>query len=227
VNATSSTPRNGELTEQLPGLFSAPSVPLPFVGGQQLRSYVIQAEQGPVVIYNTPGIDAASDAIQALGRPARQLVNHWHEEMYGTPQLGAPTFVHERDRRRTEKALRIDGTFDRREKLGDDLEVIPSLAHTAGASMFLWDNGEHRFLFPGDSFWNDNGTWRAVILGESNRQAFIETLELMRDLDFDILVPWAARDDASAYELVTPQERTTQVNNLLARIRNGSTGVSA
>lgn len=216
-----------ELTAQLPGLFSTPSVAMPFVDGQQLRTYVIGAEQGPVVIYNSPGIDAASDAIQALGRPALQLVNHWHEQMYGTPKLGAPTYVHVRDRRQTEKSLRIDGTFDRRKKLGDDLEVIPSLAHTAGASMFLWDNGEHRFLFPGDSFWNDNGTWRAVILGESNRQAFIETLELMRDLDFDVLVPWNAVDNASPFELVTPKERISQVDNLLERIRAGATGAFA
>lgn len=223
----SSAPRNDELTEQLPGLFSTPSVAMPFVDGQQLRSYVIEAEQGPVVIYNSPGIDAASGAIMALGRPVRLLVNHWHEAMYGTPKLGAPTYVHERDRRQAEKSMRIDGTFDRREKLGEDLEVIPSLAHTAGASMFLWDSGEHRFLFPGDSFWNDNGTWRAVILGESNRQAFIETLELMRDLDFDVLVPWNALDNASPYESVTPEERTSQVDNLLGRIRDGATGAFA
>jgi glyoxylase-like metal-dependent hydrolase (beta-lactamase superfamily II) len=227
MKKTSLTSHNGDLTEQLPGLFSTPSVPLPFLEGQQLRSYVIQADQGPVVIYNTPGIDAASDAIRSMGQPARQLVNHWHEEMYGTPELNAPTIVHERDRRHAQRGLRIDDTFDGRIKLGDDLEVIPSLAHTAGASMFLWDNGEHRFLFPGDSFWNDNGTWRAVILGESSRKAFIETLELMRDLDFDVMVPWAALDDASAYELVTPAERTSQVNNLLERVRRGASGAFA
>jgi glyoxylase-like metal-dependent hydrolase (beta-lactamase superfamily II) len=223
----SASPADGGLTEQVPGLYSTPPVPLPYLDGQQLRSYVISAEQGPVIIYNTPGIDSASDAIQDLGQPARQLVNHWHEEMYGTPNLAAPTFVHARDRRQTEKSMRIDGTFNRRDRLGDDLEVIPSLAHTAGASMFLWDNGAHRFLFAGDSFWNDSGTWRAVILGESNRQAFIETLELMRDLDFDVLVPWQARDNAPAFEVVTPEERAAQVNTMLGRIRNGSTGAFA
>jgi hypothetical protein len=36
--------------------------------------------------------------------------------------------------------------------------------------MFLWDNGEHHLLFPGDSIWVQGGEWKAVLLAESDRE---------------------------------------------------------
>lgn len=203
---------------------TAPPVPLPFMDDVELRAFVLDADQGPVIIYNNPGIDAAADQIHALGAPKRLLINHWHEGMHGNPALDVPTFVHERDRKPTERSMRIDGTFATRERLGDDLEIIPSLAHTPGAAFYLWDSGEHRYLFPGDSIWVENGIWRAVILGESNRAAFLETLALMRDLDFDVLVPWPAQTGQPAINILTADEKQRQIDALHARIAKGASG---
>lgn len=203
---------------------TTPPVPLPFMDDVDLRAFVVEADQGPVIIYNNPGIDAASEQIHALGAPQRLLINHWHEGMHGNPELDVPTFVHERDRKPTERSMRIDGTFATRERLGDDLEIIPSLAHTPGAAFYLWDSGEHRYLFPGDSIWVENGIWRAVILGESNRAAFLETLALMRDLDFDVLVPWPAQTGQPALNIVTPDEKQRQLDALRSRITSGASG---
>ena len=44
------------------------------------------------------------------------------------------------------RTVPIDGQFEQREMLADDLEVIPTPGHTPGTTMFLWYNGEHRFL---------------------------------------------------------------------------------
>ncbi|MBD3751116.1 MAG: hypothetical protein IE935_01415 [Micrococcales bacterium] len=115
-----------------------PAAPLPFMDGVSLRAFVLDADQGPVIVYNNPGIDAASEQIHALGTPQRLLINHWHEGMHGSPALEVPTFVHERDRKPTERSMRVDGAFAARERLADDLEIIPSLAHTAGAAFYLW-----------------------------------------------------------------------------------------
>ena len=71
-------------------------------------------------------------------------------------------------------------------------EVIPTPGHTAGATAYLWDTGEHRALFTGDSVYLRDGEWVAAVLGSSDRERYIEGLELMRGLDFDVLVPWAA-----------------------------------
>ena len=199
-------------------------VPLPFMEGVELRAFVLDAEQGPVIVYNNPGIDAAADRIRDLGTPQRLLINHWHEGMHGGPRLDVPTFVHERDRTQTERSLRVDGVFGGRERLGDDLEVIPSLAHTAGTAFYLWDSGEHRYLFPGDSIWVEDGVWRAVVLGESDRAAFLETLALLRDLDFDALVPWPSQAGRPAVEHLTPELKARQIDALVARLKAGAPG---
>ncbi|WHP16631.1 hypothetical protein [Cellulomonas sp. ES6] len=203
---------------------TAPPTPLPFMAGVDLRAFVLDAADGPVIVYNNPGIDVAAEQILSLGTPRRLLVNHWHEGMHGSPALDVPTFVHERDRAHTERSMRVDGVFGGRQRLGDDLEVVPSLGHTAGTAFYLWDDGEHRYLFPGDSLWVEDGVWRAVILGESDRSAFLETLALMRDLDFDVLVPWPAQRGRPVLEPVTPERAREQIDGLVARITAGTPG---
>lgn len=192
-----------------------------------LRSFVLDTEQGRVVIYNTPGIDAAREEITSRGTPGRLLINHWHEGMSGTPTLRIPAFVHARDRARLESAMPVAGTFDRLDHLGDDLDVIPSLARTPGATFYRWDNGDHKILFVGDSIWVEHGVWKAVLLAESSRKRFLETLEHMRDLDFDVLAPWPAQRGRPAIEIVTPEQKRTQIDGLLARLRSGASGPRA
>lgn len=62
-----------------------------------LRSYVLVRPQGNLVVYNSPGVSEAAGAIRALGAPARLLVNHGHEPMYGRPDLDVPIWVHRED----------------------------------------------------------------------------------------------------------------------------------
>lgn len=159
--------------------------------------------------------------------PTRLLLNHYHEAMYGNPDLDVPAWIHERDRVRAEKSMRIAGVFTGRERIGADLEVIPSHSHTDGTTFFLWEGGGHRFLFPGDALWVEDGTWKAVILGESSRQSSLDTLALMRELDFDVLVPWHATRGALPYDVVTPERKREQVDNLISRIEAGASGVRA
>jgi hypothetical protein len=86
------------LQSSIRGLHATPTAPLPFLDGVVVRSFVLEREHGNVVIYNSPGITAATRDIVELGRPGRLLVNHWHEAMYGAPDLNVPIFVHENDR---------------------------------------------------------------------------------------------------------------------------------
>lgn len=220
-------PTMAHLEEPFPGLHATGTTPLPFMAGIDLRSYVLETEQGPVIIYNTPQIDVAAEEIRALGTPSRLLLNHHHEAMYGNPGLNVPAWIHERDRVRAGASMEIAGVFTGREKITRDLEVIPSRSHTDGTAFFLWEGGGHRFLFPGDALWVEDGTWKAVILGESSPQGFLDTLTLMRGLDFDVLVPWHAPRGALPYDVVTPTQKQTQIDNLITRIEAGASGVRA
>lgn len=225
ANASPPPPASPGLTPLFAGLYATGPAPLPFLQGVDVRSYVLAAQQGVVIVYNSPGIDAAAARIRQLGPPTRLLVNHYHEGMYGQPNLDVPVYVHKRDRAGLARSMQVAGVFTGRETIGEDLEVVPSLSHTAGTTFFLWDNGEHRFLFPGDAIWVEDGVWKAVILPESNRQAFLDTLALMRDLNFDVLMPWHAYRDGRPYDLVTPQQKRAQIDTLAARIAAGGSGV--
>lgn len=219
---TTGSPGSASLVTVVDGLRSTPTAPLPFMSGVVVRSYVLGCSEGPVIVYNSPGIDQAAREIQALGQPSRLLVNHWHEAMYGAPELDVPVFVHQRDRAQTEPSLPVRGTFTQRGMIGTDLEVIPTPGHTAGATMFLWDNGAHRFLFTGDSIWTQQGEWKVVVLGESNRAAYLETLTMVRDLSFDILVPWVAEEGEPFVEVVGRQQARQRISAIIERVRAGA-----
>jgi glyoxylase-like metal-dependent hydrolase (beta-lactamase superfamily II) len=82
----------------------------------------------------------------------------------------------------------VRDTFSQRHMLDEDFEVIPTPGHTPGATAYLWDSGEHYLLLTGDTIYLREGEWVAAVLPSSDRQRYIESLELIRDLDFDVLV---------------------------------------
>lgn len=214
-------PQEHSLTDVLPGVHATGTDPLPFMDGVVVRSYVLERAEGPTLVYNSPGIARAAEEIQALGAPDRLLVNHWHEEMYGKPGLDVPVWVSAEDRSRTEGRLPVDQTFQGRQMLGEDLELIPTPGHTSGVTTFLWDSGEHRVLFTGDSLWFHRGHWEAVVLGESSPSDYADSLELMAGLDFDVVLPWVAFEDAPVVEPVEAEEAKSRIRQAAARVRAG------
>jgi len=210
------------LQSSIRGLFATPAAPLPFLNGVVVRSFVLERESGNTIIYHSPGITAAAREIMELGQPDRLLVNHWHEAMYEAPALDVPIFVHERDRGQTN--LPIADSFSTREQIADDLEVIPTPGHTPGTTAFLWDNGEHRLLFPGDSIWVQNGEWKAVLLGESDREAYLDSLTRLMDVDFDFLVPWGSEEGQPYGYGVTRAQARNRLGEIAARLRKGENG---
>jgi glyoxylase-like metal-dependent hydrolase (beta-lactamase superfamily II) len=122
------------LDTPIDGLLATPTSRLPYQHNVLLRSYVLQRPQGNLLVYNSPGLTEAADAIRALGEPARLLVNHGHESMHGQPALDAPVWVHTRDRAEIATSLEVAGTFDGCEQIDDDLEVIPTPGHTPGTT---------------------------------------------------------------------------------------------
>jgi len=60
-----------------------------------------------------------------------------------------------------------------------------------------------------------------VLDGSSDRDAYIETLELLRELDFDVLVPWAASEDGPWYAVTSAADARQRIDAILARVRAG------
>jgi hypothetical protein len=98
-----------------------------------------------------------------------------------------------------------------------------SRAHP-GSTAYLWDSGEHRCLFTGDSIEIRDGEWRGGLLGSGDRDAFIDSLERVRQLDIDLLVPWAT---LSGQPIHAPTDRTDarrRIDAILKRVRRGKDG---
>jgi glyoxylase-like metal-dependent hydrolase (beta-lactamase superfamily II) len=113
----------------------------------------------------------------------------------------------------------LDGTFSERHTLGDDFEVIPIPGHTRGATAFLWDTGEHRSLFTGDSIVLEDSAWVAALLASSDREDYIKSLELIRGLDFDVIVPWAASLDGAYYAFTDKSDTGRRIDEMLEKMR--------
>jgi glyoxylase-like metal-dependent hydrolase (beta-lactamase superfamily II) len=189
---------------------SAPE-PLPFAPSLHIRAFVLERPQGDVLVYSTSGVEA--------GGVSRHYLNHGHEAMFLSDAVSAPLFVHEADRKAVPAKVR--GTFSRRHTLDDDFEVIPTPGHTPGATAYLWDNGSQRLLFTGDTIYLRDGEWVAAVLGSSDRTAYLESLQLIRELDFDVLVPWAASAGQPDHALTDREDTRRRIDAIIARVRRG------
>jgi glyoxylase-like metal-dependent hydrolase (beta-lactamase superfamily II) len=174
-----------------------------------------------VLVYGAPGIEFDAPAIEGLGGISRRYLNHRREAMFASEGLAGPLFVDERERASVEGRLHVRGTFSRRHMLDDDFEVIPTPGHTPGATAFLWDSGEHRFLFTGDTIYLDHGEWVAAVLGSSDRERYVESLELIRELEFDVLVPWTATAGRPYHAVTDRSDARRRVGAILDRVRRG------
>ena len=203
------------------GLFASPPAPLPFGPKLLVRAFLIQRANGNLIVYNAPGLTSAAGEIARLGGAVRHLINHSHEAMFGPQQIEAPLFVHERDQAETVRSMPVAGAFAQRQTIGEDFELIPTPGHTPGTTTFLWDNGSHRFLFTGDTLWMEHGRWSVVVLESSDRAAYIESLELMRELDFDVLVPWGAISGEPFVEFTSRRQARERIDAAIARVRAG------
>lgn len=200
---------------------------LPFAPTSVVRAFLLERDQegGNLLIYSTGKLEDDAEQLRACGAVTRQYLNHWHEAMFGlAPQsLGAQLFLHERD---APSVVQYGGraqTFSERHRIDDDFEVLPIPGHTPGATAYLWDTGEHRLLFTGDTVYLHKGKWRAGVLDSSDREKFIESLELIRELDFDVLVPWVVDREDPYLVPVDAGERRRQVDGLIEWVRRGGT----
>jgi glyoxylase-like metal-dependent hydrolase (beta-lactamase superfamily II) len=190
------------------GLYASAPQTLPFGRDLAARAYLLRREQGNILLYSV-------SELGDIGDVSRHYLNHGHEAMFASDSVRAPLFVHQADRAAVEGSVR--GTFSRRHTLDDDFEVIPTPGHTPGATAYLWDTGSRRLLFTGDTVMLKDGEWVAAVLESSDRAAYVESLELMKTLDFDVLVPWVAVGEAY-YALTDRADAQRRLDRLIERI---------
>jgi hypothetical protein len=210
-----------QMEAAIPGLYASAPQSLPFDPSFDIRAFLLQREQGNLLVYSVTEFESDASAIQNLGGIARQYLNHWHEAMFASDRIDAPLFCHENERELVVEKTHVSGTFSRRHLLDDDFEVIPTPGHTSGATAFLWDSGEHRFLFTSDTIYLEEGEWVAVVLESSDRAAYIKSLELLCELEFDVLVPWVATSGQPYHAMTDKSDAQRRIDMILERVRRG------
>lgn len=209
----------------IPGLYASAPQALSFAPSLHVRAFLLQGEQGNLLVYGTATVADEAGAIAKLGGVARHYLNHWHEAGIAGEGalgvLGAPLFCHEADRAQVARVHAVAGTFGARHMDGDDFEAIPIPGHTPGATAYLWDSGRHRCLFTGDSVYLREGEWVAAVLESSDRDSYIESLERIKELDFDMLVPWAATAGQPFHAVTDKADARRRIDAILVRIRRG------
>jgi hypothetical protein len=201
------------------GLHASAPEPLPFAPALHIRAFLLRRRAGNVLIYSAPTVEAGTFA--HAGGVARAYLNHRHEAGFGGDLPGVPLYVHEADRDAVARKRTVRAGFARRHTLDDDFEVIPAPGHTPGATAYLWDSGEHRFLFTGDTIYLRDGEWVAAVLDSSDRDAYLESLALIRELDFDVLVPWAATAGDPYHAVTSNGETRRRIDAIIDRVRRG------
>jgi hypothetical protein len=60
-----------------------------------------------------------------------------------------------------------------------------------------------------------------VLEGSSDRAAYLESLELLRTLDFDVLVPWVSTAGSPWWAATDRDDARRRLDAILARVRSG------
>ena len=206
----------------VPGLLASPSTPLPFAPGEHVRSFLLErdAGNGNVLIYGAD-LGGVEESLDPLGGVSRHYLGHWHEAGLTQGRTGAPLLVHTADRPETEARLAVRASFTRRHMLDDDLEVIPIPGHTPGSTAYLWDSGRERVLFTADTLYVSRGEWVAAVLDSSDRDSYLESLELLRGLDFDVLAPWVAGAGEQPLVLTGHKDAQRRIGDVIRRLEGG------
>ena len=209
----------------IPGLHASAPQALSFAPSTHVRAFLLRRREGNLLVYGAATVADEARSIAEFGGIARYYLNHWHEaDVAGEGALGAlgaPLFCHEDERAEVTRTHAVAGTFSTRHMESDDLEVIPIPGHTRGATAYLWDSAQHRCLFTGDTVYLRDGEWVAAVLESSDRASYIESLELIKELDFDVLVPWAATAGQPYHAVTDKADARRLIDAILARVRRG------
>ena len=209
----------------VPGLFASPPDTLPFDRSLEIRSFLVRRDAGNVLVYRADAVEHDAEGVTHLGGVSRQYLNHRHEASpssdWITRAYGAPLFVHRADADAVSRRAELGALFFGRHCLDGDFEVIPTPGHTPGATAYLWDSGRHRCLFTGDTIFLRGGEWVAAVLDFSDRDRYLESLELLQELEFDVLVPWVSSSEGPHHMEVDGAEARRRIGAIIHRVRRG------
>ena len=165
----------------IPGLYVSAPEPLGFGPSLEIRAFLLQREQGNLLVYRSEMLKRDVEEVNALGGISHQHLNHHYEASptcdWVAKSFGAPLHAHEYEAPTVSATCDVAEAFSKCHRLDDDFEVTSTPGHTSGATAFLCDTGQHRYLFTGDTIFFPRGKWVVAVLdGVSDWERYIESL---------------------------------------------------
>ena len=192
------------------------------------HAYLLTRPSGNVLIY---GIGEAQqhdlDAIDALGGIALQVLSHRDEASPALDQVrqrfGSRLAYHEADAHAIEAQAEADlfVTADCDEPLLDGIEVFATPGHTPGSVSLRYESPHgSTYLFTGDTIFPSQGGWATAVYPqiESDAEALVDSLNLLRGIDADVVLSSASVGDTSVAEM-TPEQWHGIIDHRVGRLR--------
>ncbi len=206
--------RPGRLRPVGPGVWATPDEPLG--GPANTCGFLIRRPEGNAFIYSCNAIVDYFDHLDELGGVDMVLLNHRDEATRHVTTLAVhydiPVHVHRLEVEAcTERGVERIEPLDSDTELGADLRAWHTPGHTPGTTSYAWTDptDANTYLFTGDTFTNFTIDHFPAVLGfhayPGNTDDMYDTLERIRDLPTDIVVPGLANGVINAYTWTVEQ----------------------
>lgn len=165
---------------------------IPF-GNLHAHAYVLQCENGNILIYNTGHPDEL-DRIAEIGGLQYQILSHRDETGASLKRIknkfNSKLCCHVKEERFISKSCSVDITFSADITELSGIKILHTPGHTDGSiSLFYTSPYGHTYLFTGDTLIQSNGLWETILFsGVGDKTALINSLKIYRNLDPDVVV---------------------------------------
>lgn len=176
--------------------------------GLTTHAYLLTRDMGNVLFYNTSR-QADIEQMLVLGGVRYQFLSHRDElgdsVLLIRKQFDAQLGGHLNEQAEFAEVCTPDIVFFKRQKLLENVEVIPTPGHTPGSCCFLVHSDHNRtYLFTGDTLYLTDDGWQPGLLPFSDRDALTESLMLLKTLKPDVVFS-SAFSGSSGYQKVSGQ----------------------
>lgn len=197
-----------------PGIWATRDEPLG--GPANTCGFLIEREAGNAFIYSCSAIEDYYEHLDELGGVSLILLNHRDEATRHVTTLAdhynAPVHTHKAEVEASKlRGVRNIVPHGPDTDLGGDIQAQHTPGHTPGATSYIYNNPNDglRYIFPGDTFSNFTIDHFDRVIGfhpyEENVDDMRQTLERLKDIDTDVIVPGLANGTINAYRWTTEQ----------------------
>jgi len=196
---------------------------IPF-GGVHTHAYLLQCPDGNVLIYNTSNKDDIHH-IAELGGIKYQFLSHRDEAGKSLKSIkekfNSALCCHIKEEPIIARTCPVDVTFSEHTSHFCSIEVIPTPGHTSGSISFLYHSPKgQNYLFTGDTLFQSNGHWGTIVFpgAGGSIEALIDSLEIYRELNPDVVISSASPGDISVVE-VTHDQWKVDIDNKIQELK--------